>query len=102
MKSKLCLDKATKKYMKKVGDNLRCARLRAKLSQFDLAKEVGLTQIHISRLEWGDQQLKLGVLDKLCKILNVMPQEMVDPTIDGRFWVRRIQEKGGGTEYFRK
>lgn len=102
MTSKLYLDKATKKFMKKVGDNLRCARLRAKLSQFELAKKVGLAQIHISRLEWGDQQLKLGILYNLCKILNVMPQEMVDTTIDGRFWIRKIQEKGGGTEYFRK
>ena len=89
-------------YLKKVGENVRCARLRRGLTQGQLAKMVGCGQFHISRMEWGDQRMHLELLYKFAMALGVMPQELVDPTIDGRFWVHRIQEKGGDISIFNR
>lgn len=100
MSSKNYLSKGVRKFLKKVGDNLRCARLRRGFSQAELAKKINITQYHISRMEWGDQQLSLGLLYRFCKALNVMPQEMVDDTMDGRFWVNQLERKGGDISIF--
>jgi len=73
------------RYKTAVGENLRLARLRRRLTQEKLAKLVGVSQYHISRLEWGDQNLTLTMLLKLAFAFDMMPQELVDDTIRGRF-----------------
>jgi len=77
--------KQIKRFKLVVGENLRLARLRRRLTQTQLANAVGCTQYHISRLEWGDQNVTLTMLLKLSFALEMMPQELVDDKIRGRF-----------------
>ena len=83
------VEQPTKKQIKRfkvvVGENLRLARLRRRLTQTQLADVVGCSQYHISRLEWGDQNITLTMLLKLSFALDMMPQELVDDEIRGRF-----------------
>lgn len=72
--------------MKGVGDNIRYARMRMKLTQLQLGKKIGISQYHVSRLEWGDQNLKIYLIFKLCKVLNIMPGELFDTDTPGRFY----------------
>lgn len=78
-------EEEVKKYLSRVGDNLRFARRRRKMTQTKLGEEVGVTQYQISRLEWGDQNITLSMLFKLSRVLNVMPEELVDEKANGRF-----------------
>lgn len=57
--------------MKYVGERVRKARLRAGLSQVDVAKEFGMTQAGLSKLERGENLLSLELLIRLPAIFGV-------------------------------
>jgi transcriptional regulator with XRE-family HTH domain len=50
---------------------LKRARTRRKLTQRQLAKTVGVHEITISRLERGDRQPSMNLLQRLAKALGV-------------------------------
>jgi transcriptional regulator with XRE-family HTH domain len=50
---------------------LKRARTRRKLTQLQLAKKVGVHEITISRLERGDRQPSMNLLQRLAKALGV-------------------------------
>jgi transcriptional regulator with XRE-family HTH domain len=50
---------------------LKRARTRRKLTQRQLAKKVGVHEITISRLERGDRQPSMNLLQRLAKALGV-------------------------------
>jgi DNA-binding Xre family transcriptional regulator len=63
------------------GKRIKTARLKAGLTQVQLAKEAGLPQGHISKLEHNDLNIKrvrVETLEKLCDVLQVTPNDLLD------------------------
>jgi transcriptional regulator with XRE-family HTH domain len=54
-----------------IGHAIRAGRLKASITQAQLAKRSGLSQTHISRMEAGDKAPSLGVLRTLARILGL-------------------------------
>jgi transcriptional regulator with XRE-family HTH domain len=50
---------------------LKHARVRRKLTQLELAKKVGVHKMTISKLERGDRQPSMQMLQRLAKALGV-------------------------------
>ena len=57
--------------------NLRRARKKAKLSQGDFARLMGVVQGAVSNWEAGIRTPKLGDLDKIAKVLKTTPEELI-------------------------
>jgi transcriptional regulator with XRE-family HTH domain len=53
------------------GKVLKQARLRRTLTQVELADRIGVHKITISRLERGDRQPSMRMLQRLAKVLGV-------------------------------
>jgi DNA-binding XRE family transcriptional regulator len=54
-----------------VGIQIKCARLRAHLTQQQLAKQVGCSRNHISSIETGQCQPSLALWLKLYQVLKI-------------------------------
>jgi DNA-binding XRE family transcriptional regulator len=55
----------------KVGIRIKCARLRAQITQQQLAKQVGCSRNHISSIETGKCQPSLDLWLKLQRVLKL-------------------------------
>lgn len=62
---------------------LRQERLRAGLTQAQLAELVGESQSYISKYESGEQRLDLYELDKICSALDVHLITFVESCLEG-------------------
>lgn len=61
--------------------NMKIARVRKKLRQADLAKQVGMSPSTINRLEVGKQdikQLKFESIEKIAKALDITVNELIE------------------------
>ncbi len=56
---------------------LKKARERRKLTQVQLAEKVGVHEITISRLERGNRQPSMALLQRLAKVLRVKVTELL-------------------------
>lgn len=65
---------------REVGDRIRAYRKLAGFSQADLAKQVGLTQPEISRLERQPSQVKIRTLDAVCRVLGITFGDLIEDT----------------------
>jgi DNA-binding XRE family transcriptional regulator len=52
------------------GENLRAARLKADLSQAELAAQTGLTQQYLSLIETGYKNVTLRTMEALAKVVG--------------------------------
>lgn len=59
------------------GEVLRAERKKRGLSQEALALEAGVERNYVSLIELGHNSLTIGVLFKLCSVLNVQPSELL-------------------------
>lgn len=50
---------------------LKRTRMRRKLTQVELARKVGVHEMTISRLERGDRQPSMALLQRLARVLKV-------------------------------
>ncbi len=57
---------------------LKQARLRRGLTQVELAEKVGVHKITISRLERGDRQPSMRMLQRLAKALSVPVTKLLE------------------------
>ena len=57
--------------MDNYGDRLRAARRIRKLTQTELATQLGITQKSYQRMESGVHDLKMSTIYQLCKALNI-------------------------------
>ena len=62
---------------KKLGDNLRKLRLKKKLSQGDLSKNLDVDRAYISNIENGRMNPTLSTLEKIAKALGVSSSELL-------------------------
>ena len=59
------------------GAMLKKARARKKITQAALAKRVGVHQVTIARLETGERQPSMDLLQRLAKALKVKVGELL-------------------------
>jgi len=59
------------KTTKAIGNKLKTAREKAKLTQAEVADKAGINANYYSRVERGEEQAALDTLDILSKILKV-------------------------------
>lgn len=59
------------KTTKAIGNKLKTAREKAKLTQAEVAHKAGINANYYSRVERGEEQAALDTLEKLSKILKV-------------------------------
>lgn len=62
-----------------VGHRIRVRRAEIKMTQAQLAEEVGIWQGQISHLERGNKRLHLDTLERIAQVLRCSPAELLDP-----------------------
>jgi transcriptional regulator with XRE-family HTH domain len=62
-----------------VGRNVSRARLRANLTQQDLADFLGCSRIHINRVERGQAELYVSQLELIAEKLEVPVEKLLGP-----------------------
>jgi transcriptional regulator with XRE-family HTH domain len=65
-----------------ISKNFRKYRKQAKLSQTEMAKQLGISPSSVSNWEQGLNSIDIDLLFKACKILNVPISQMTETTID--------------------
>jgi len=60
-----------------LGEALRAARMERRLSQEKLALEAGVERNYVSLIELGRSSPSVGMLFKLCKVLDVPPSALL-------------------------
>lgn len=63
----------------KLGKNIRQARLRAGLTQEQLAKVIGLTRTSVNNIEHGRQKLLVHTLIDIANACNISPAILLVP-----------------------
>lgn len=61
-----------------IGDNIRCLRKKAKLTQKELAQKIGVNEVTIRSYERGKYKPKNEILFRLTKALNCNINEILD------------------------
>ena len=61
-----------------VARNVRRLRKAKGLSQAELATDASLHQHHVSEIENGQHDLRLGTIDKLAPALGVRPRDLFE------------------------
>lgn len=59
-------------------NRIRLLRVSARLTQVDVAEQLGVSQAAYSRLEKGEVELSVGKLLELCSIYKVMPSKLLE------------------------
>ena len=62
----------------KLGVRIRQARKAKRLTQKKLAQIVGVTRVNISAIEKGKHQPSMGLLEKICYVLGLSYEEMLE------------------------
>ena len=60
-----------RKIRKELGAYLRDIRMARGVSQLNLGVKIGVDQAHISRIESGDLDMRVGTLLLLCRALSI-------------------------------
>lgn len=59
-----------------LGSNIRCYRIKLKMTQEELAEKIGITSVEISKIETGKTWPKKETIEKLLEILEVKPFQL--------------------------
>lgn len=65
-------------YLKKIGANIRKARIEKNIKQEGLAKKVHLSKSEISRIENGKREAKLVILNKIAAEIGVTASSLLE------------------------
>ena len=69
-------DPATTAKLKRLGKNVKLARIEAELAQDELAREAGTTRAHVSGIERGMVNISAATVFKLAAALEVDPGDL--------------------------
>ncbi len=72
------MKKEYKEQYEKFGLNIVYYRKKKKLTQLQLAEQIGVDRSHISAIELGNVGVSFDVIFKLCEVLEVKPKELFD------------------------
>ena len=75
--------------LKDVGLVVKTRRSELKLTTTALAKKVGVSQTHISRLEGGHQGFRSDMVGKLAEALRVPPFRLFMTDGEWKRWLKR-------------
>ena len=64
-------------FLKRIGQNVRTLRKKAKLSQIDLAAAVGIDRSYLSEIENGHRNFTIMLLQNLATVLNVQIEDLL-------------------------
>ncbi len=67
--------------LKKIGQRLRDARVKKKLSQADVAFDAGINVSHISDIENGKKAMSVLTFSKIISCLKVSADEILRPDV---------------------
>lgn len=65
-------------YLKKIGANIRRARIEKSIKQETLAKKVSLSKSEISRIENGKREARLVVLKKIANAVGISTSSLLE------------------------
>lgn len=74
-----------------IHDNIKLRREELKINQKELAQKVNITQAQISRIETGKSDPTAKVLKKICEILKISSDNILELNI--------VQDKQKNKEY---
>lgn len=63
-----------------IGQRLKNARLKKKMTQYSLAKQLGVSVAFLSRIESGTSHINLKRLSQICDILGITEGEILNGT----------------------
>jgi len=72
------MKKEYKEQYEKFGLNIVYYRKKKKLTQLQLAEQIGVDRSHISAIELGNVGVSFDVIFKLCEVLEVKPKDLFD------------------------
>ena len=72
------MKKEYKEQYEKFGLNIVYYRKKKKLTQLQLAEQIGVDRSHISALELGNVGVSFDVIFKICEVLEVKPKDLFD------------------------
>lgn len=61
----------------KIGKGLKNARIKANLTQKQVADKAGVNANWYARLERGEEKASLDTLQNICKVLNVKVSDII-------------------------
>lgn len=61
-----------------IGENIKKARKKAKVTQVEMAEKLGVYQKDISRWENGEYTPSLETFAEICRILNASADELLE------------------------
>lgn len=66
-----------------ISDNIKRLRLKADMEQLELADKLGVSNKTISSWECGRTEPRMGMIEKMCGILNCTKSDLLDeqPTV---------------------
>ena len=67
-----------RKYLLKIGDNIRAARKHRGYSQEEFADIAGFSRSYYTEIETGKRNISMLNLIKIIEALNVDPNEIID------------------------
>ena len=70
-------DEAVDQLYEAIGDRIRAARARSRMTQIELAQRVGLTRSSIANVEAGRQRAMIHALLQIADVLGVSLGELV-------------------------
>ena len=76
------MSKSEKNYTKNIGKKIKLARINSKLTQEELAEEIGISARYVSQLERGLAFGSANTIVNLCKTLNIDSNFLFDDLIN--------------------
>ena len=83
---------------KALGARIQLYRVRANMTQKELAEKLGCTSQHISAIERGMKTPTLETFVTLCNVLQVQPNLLLQDVIDGCQSLSRDKNELGNIE----
>jgi transcriptional regulator with XRE-family HTH domain len=62
----------------KIGQSLKNARIKAGMTQIEMAKKCNLSQSYLSQIEAGARTPSLGVIKTVAKVTKTKPSKLID------------------------
>ncbi|KKW33655.1 MAG: XRE family transcriptional regulator [Parcubacteria group bacterium GW2011_GWA1_53_13] len=62
---------------KTLGKNIKCVRLRRKMSQGDICRAINMDRSYMSAIEGGKVNVTIAIVEKLARALDVSVDELL-------------------------
>ena len=70
------MDESLEQFLKHLGENIAFIRKEKGLSQIQLADEMDMERSNLRRIEAGRTNLTVATIYRICKALDIKPEEL--------------------------